>query len=140
MLKTEVESQNWKMFQSYVNVKCKGEVKFETAMQTCIEGGLFTSDLEKLCEVTKSVGRNDLAVKITSFKGVFAKLSNHELNSKLSDELSSNELVDEEKWQFCLKKFMKTQNIHVNVVLGEAAVSIESFFTPLTVIKVKTAE
>ena len=139
MLKTEVESHNWKMFQRYINVKCKGEVKFETAMQTCIEGGLFTSDLGELCEVTESVGRKDLTVKINGYLSVFGKLTNHELNSKLSEELSSDELVDEEKWQFCLKKFMKTQNKDVNVVLDEAAVSIESVFTPLTVIKVKPA-
>ena len=136
LLKNELESKNWKFIMRNIALKPKGEINVQNAMESCIEKGLFTNDLEKLCSILSRIGRVDLVKKIIPYKAIFADVSNEELKRNLNSDLCPKVDKDNE-WQKALRKFVLNENKDVNVLLDDKSIPIESVYTPLTVIQVK---
>ena len=136
LLKNELESKNWKFIMRNISLKPKGEINVQKAMESCIEKGLFTNDLDKLCSILGRIGRVDLVEKIIPYKAIFADVSNEELKRNLNSELCAKVNKDNE-WQKELRKFLLNENKDVNVLLDDKSIPIESVYTPLTIIQIK---
>ena len=137
LLRSEVESTQWKIIVS--TGLCKDvstEIEFDTAFQLCIEGGLITKDMEELCEMMVAVDRQDLATKIKTYSPEFRKMSETEFQSKMMEELQSNETEDQVDWVKRLKEYTVQQ--HENVYIhfdDEDSTALESIYTPLTIVE-----
>ena len=111
-------------------------------LRKCVKQDIITKDLSKLCKYLEIIKRNDLAVKVESYKPTFKDLSETQFHEQIHQELDLDQ--DEEKrikfWELQLAKHLKKENENVSVVLNECSIPIESVFTPLTVIRVKPAE
>ena len=136
LLKNELVSLNWKLIMRNISLKPRGEINVQKTMESCIEKGLFTNDLDKLCSVLGRIERVDLVEKIIPYKAIFASFSNEELKRNLISDLCEK-LDTDNKWQKALRKFLLNENKDVNVLLDEKSIPIESVYTPLTVIKIK---
>ena len=106
--------------------------------QLCIENDIITTDLDDLSEYL--VECNDLAIKVRRFASTFRNMTSNHFRKEFCDEIEQGIKENHEEWQICLRKFLKTQNKYVCVVLGEAAVPIKSVYTLLTVIKIEPAK
>ena len=137
LLRSEVESTQWKIIVS--TGLCKDvstEIEFDTAFQLCIEGGLITKDMEELCEMMVAVDRQDLATKIKTYSPEFRKMSETEFQSKMMEELQSNETEDQVDWIKRLKEYTVQQ--HENVYIhfdDEDSTALESIYTPLIIVE-----
>ena len=118
------------------------ELESHSMLKSCVDKSIITKDLSKLCEFLEIIKRNDLAVKVESYKSTFQNFSKAQFHEQICQELGLDQDEEEniEFWEFKLTKHMKSENENVSVVLNESSVPIESVFTPLTVIRVKPAE
>ena len=118
------------------------ELESHSMLKSCVDRNIITKDLSKLCEFLEIIKRNDLAVKVESYKPTFQNISKTQFHEQIHQELGLDQDEEEniEFWEFKLAKHMKKENENVSVVLNERSVPIESVFTPLTVIRVKPAE
>ena len=117
------------------------ELESQSMLKSCVDKSIITKDLSKLCEYLELIKRNDLAVKVESYKPTFQNISKTQFHEQIHQELGLDQDGEEdiEIWEFKLAKHMKKENENVSVVLNERSVPIESVLTPLTV-RVKPAE
>ena len=141
LLETELTNEQWVILTASTSEVSIEENRSKNEMfQLCIEKGIITKDMEDLSEYLDIVERSDLAIKVRRFTLTFKYMTNDQFRRELYNEIEQEVEENHKEWQTCLRKFLKTQNKDVSVVLDEATVPIESVYTPLTVIQIKPAK
>ena len=143
LLENELTSQQWMILvRSGARVSVKGNIEAKEMIKACVDNNLLTRELKGFCDTLEVLQRSDLAGKVRNYITTFKGMSNIEFYDQIRKETEQNVDTDQdvEVWQIRLKRYMKTQNKDVSAVLDEAAVHIESIFTPLTIIKIESVD
>ena len=141
LLITELTSEQWVTLTTGTSeVSVEGNESANEMFELCIENGIITRDMEDLGESLEIIKRSDLAVKVRNYQSTFKHISNANFRNEIFEQIEHEIKENLEEWQISLRKFLETQNKDVSVVLDEAAVPIESVYTPLTVIQIKLAK
>ena len=141
LLTSEMSSCQWEILTtSNPKVSVTGNEAAKEMLKLCVDNKIITSDMNDLSESLSILKRSDLADKVRRYTPIFQKMSKESFQEEISDALGLDTDVHNVDLKYCLKRYMKTHNKDVNVVLDEGSVPIESVYTPLTVIKVKPAE
>ena len=112
------------------------ELDFQTAFQICVDKELVHPDLGALCHVMKAVARIDLIEKIQYHASEFKDMDKNEFQTKLLEELETDDKDEQKKWSNALRAYVKQQNKKVSILLDDDAnVQLEYVYTPLTVVK-----
>ena len=133
----ELSSEDWMIL---AGTSAKGNVDPKEMMEKCINENIITRDMSKLCESLEILERNDLALEAQRYVNVFQDITTSQFREQMKTILEEDLEENQREWQTRLRKFLKTQNKDVSVVLDDATVPIESVYTPLTVIQIKPAK
>ena len=141
LLRSEVEINQWRLIVAAgMSERVRTELDFETAFQISVEKELILPDLGQLCNVIKAVARNDLIEKIQNHASVFKGMDKIEFQTKLLEELETNDKEEQVKWSNALRAYVKQRNKKVSILLDDDEnVLLEYVYTPLTVVKEKLA-
>ena len=141
LLRNEVETNQWRLIVATgMSERVRTELDFETAFQISVEKELILPDLRQLCNVIKAVGRNDLIEKIQNHASVFKGMDKIEFQTRLLEELETDDKEEQVKWSNALRAYVKQRNKKVSILLDDDEnVLLEYVYTPLTVVKEKLA-
>ena len=141
LLRNEVESNQWRLIVATgMSERVTTELDFEAAFLISVEKELILPDLEKLCNVIKAVARNDLIEKIQNHASVFKGMDKIEFQTRLLEELETDDKEEQVKWSNALRAYVKQRNKKVSILLDDDEnVLLEYVYTPLTVVKEKLA-
>ena len=141
LLRNEVESNQWRLIVATgMSERVTTELDFETAFQISVEKELILPDLGQLCNVIKAVDRNDLIEKIQNHASVFKGMDKIEFQTRLFEELETDDKEEQVKWSNALRAYVKQRNKKVSILLDDDEnVLLEHVYTPLTVVKEKLA-
>ena len=141
LLRNQVETNQWRLIVATgMSERVTTELDFETAFQISVEKELILPDLEKLCNVIKAVARNDLIEKIQNHAIVFKGMDKTEFQTRLLEELETDDKEEQVKWSNALRAYVKQRNKKVSILLDdEENVLLEYVYTPLTVVKEELA-
>ena len=90
--------------------------------------------------VIKAVARNDLVEKIQSHASVFKGMDKIEFQTRLLEELETNDKEEQVKWSTALRAYVKQRNKKIGILLDDDEnVLLEHVYTPLTVVKEELA-
>ena len=139
LLRSEVNTQQWRLIVAAgMSERVTTELDFETAFQISVEKELILPDLGQLCNVIKAVARNDLVEKIQNHASVFKGMDKIEFQTRLLEELETDDKEEQVKWSTALRAYVKQRNKKVSILLDEEeTVLLEHVYTPLTVVKEK---
>ena len=141
LLRNEVETNEWRLIVATgMSERVTTELDFETAFLISVEKELILPDLGQLCNVIKAVARNDLIEKIQNHASVFKGMDKIEFQTRLLEELETDDKEEQVKWSNALRAYVKQQNKNVSILLDDDEnVLLEYVYTPLTVVKEKLA-
>ena len=141
LLRNEVESNQWRLIVATgMSERVTTELDFETAFQISVEKELILPDLGQLCNVIKAVARNDLIEKIQNHASVFKEMDKTEFQTRLLEELETDDKEEQVKWSNALRAYVKQRNKKVSVLLDDGEnVLLEYVYTPLTVVREELA-
>ena len=141
LLRNEVESNQWRLIVATgMSERVTTELDFETAFQISVEKELILPDLRQLCNVIKAVDRNDLIEKIQNHAKLFKGMNKIEFQTRLLEELETDDKEVQVKWSNALRAYVKQRNKKVSILLDDDEnVLLEYVYTPLTVVKEKLA-
>ena len=111
------------------------EKDFDGSLIDCIEKGIIKRDLGTLCELMDEINRNDIIPKIQNYASIFEGMSDEEFKIKIKSELNSTEEENHTECTRKLREYILSQNKEVSVILDKELVTLESVYTPVTVIK-----
>ena len=141
LLRNELEINQWRLIVAVgMSERVRTELDFETAFQISVEKELILPDLGQLCNVIKAVDRNDLIEKIQNHTSEFKEMDKIEFQTKLLEELETDDKEEQMKWSNALRAYVKQRNKKVSILLDDDKnVLLEYVYTPLTVVKEKLA-
>ena len=141
LLRSEVKTNQWRLIvDAGMPERVTAELDFETAFQISVEKELILPDLGQLCNVIKAVARNDLVEKIQSHASVFKGMDKIEFQTRLLEELETDDKEEQVKWSTALRAYVKQRNKKVGILLDDDEnVLLEHVYTPLTVVKEELA-
>ena len=140
-LRSEVKIIQWKLIVATgMSEGVTTELDFETAFQISVEKELILPDLGQLCNVMEALARNDLIEEIQNYASVFKGMDKIEFQTRLLEELETDDKEEQVKWSNALRAYVKAQNKKVSILLDEEEnVLLEHVYTPLTVVKEELA-
>ena len=141
LLRSEVKTKQWKLIVGTgMSQRVTTELDFETAFQISVEKELILPDLVQLCNVMKALARNDLIERIQNHASVFKGMDKVEFQTRLLEELETDDKEEQVKWSNALRAYVKQRNKKVSLLLDEEEnVLLKHVYTPLTVVKEELA-
>ena len=102
LLRNEVATNQWRLIVATgMSERVTTELDFETAFQISVEKELILPDLVQLCNVIKAVARNDLIERIQNHASVFKGMDKIEFQTRLLEELETDDKEEQVKWSQC---------------------------------------